>query len=96
METINETILIEDAHYEMDMGCGGDLWRFSGTIVCGHPYINPGKKVMTSTPLKFDEENLTLETASGRKYKILSFGVNREKTIEQIKKDVQCQATEVH
>ena len=76
----------------MDMNCGGDIWRPYG-FAPDHP-TSPGH-VYTSTPIEFDEENLILTTASGRKYKICSFEGDNQKWISQIKLDIKNGGSEI-
>lgn len=84
---------IYDFCYQMELGMGGDIWRATG-IAPNHPTC-PGR-VYTSTPVKFDEENLLLITSSGRKYKICSFSGDKQKWVDQIKKDIEKGGYEIH
>ena len=87
-------VILENAKYEMELGCGSDVWRLQGNVF-GHPKFDDGKAVFVSTPVEFNEETNELTTASGRQYVIQSY-VERVKTIEQIKKDIEKKGYEVH
>lgn len=86
---------IYNFRYLMDMGIGGDLWKPYGQVY-GHPHINDGLHVYTSTPVEFDEVNMIMTTASGRQYKICSFDGEQNKWIDQIKSDILNKGTEVY
>ncbi|MCK9458527.1 MAG: hypothetical protein M0R80_02660 [Proteobacteria bacterium] len=87
-------VILENAKYEMELGCGMDVWRLSGQVY-GHPNFEDGKSVFVSTPKVFDEETNELTTSSGRQYVIQSY-VNRTKVIEQIKQDIEKKGFEAH
>ncbi len=78
--------------YQMELRGGGDIWR-----LCGDCPAHPTAKgyVWPSSPVSFDEVNDMLVTTSGRKYKVISY-INKEKVVEQIKKDIANQGYEVH
>lgn len=92
--SVENRLEIYNFRYFMEMACGGDHWRASG-IVPNHPIQDEGR-IFISTPVEFDEENLHLTTASGRKYKICSFDGDSKQWIEQIKLDIQRGGYEVH
>jgi len=83
-----------NAQYSMEMGCGYDVWRLGGQI-SGHPFIEEMKFGYISCPVSFDESTDELVTKSGRQYKIISYR-DRNKTIEQIKKDIANGGYEAH
>jgi len=83
-----------DAHYEMDLGCGGDIWHLRGNVV-NHPNFPDWDSVGPSTPVEFDEATDTMKTASGKTYKIMSY-INKASVVEQIKKDIAKKGYEVH
>lgn len=88
-------IELHNARYLMDMGFGHDVWRLHGNVV-NHPNFKYWSVCWPSSPVKFDEENKILTTASGREYKICSFATNEQKVIEQIKADIANQGYEIH
>lgn len=86
---------LHEAQYLMDMGFGRDYWRLGGKAV-GHPNFPDWDEVFVSTPVSLDPENLILTTASGRVYKIVSFGGKQEEIIAQIKLDIANRGYEAH
>jgi hypothetical protein len=81
-------VQIDEFRYMVEMGCNRDSWRCCGMVV-GHPDIPDGQFCMPSTPVEFDEENLTFKTISGKTYKIMSFDGNEEEIKNQLKEDVE-------
>jgi hypothetical protein len=81
--------------YEMELRGGGDVWRCRGNAE-NHPNFPSGAVVYPSTPVMFNEEKLEFTTASGRQYRILSFGAPSDKVIEQLKKDIAEGGFEIH
>jgi len=86
---------IYNVRYNMVLSGGGDIWALGGNVV-GHPRFETGKHVMPSNPVEFDEVNDVLTTTSGSKYKIMSYGVDRDSVVAQIKKDILNGGYEVH
>jgi hypothetical protein len=72
---------ISNVHYMVDKGCGLDIWRICGTV--------DGKSKCPSTPVFFDEESDVFKTISGSVYKIVSYQMNKEDFVKQIKKDLK-------
>lgn len=95
------TLEIYNLCYGMELGAGGDIWRLQGDCP-NHPFVKG--RIQPSTPINFNEENLTFTTASGRHYKIMSFAGNKlmsfagnkQEIIDQIKKDIENKGYEVH
>ena len=87
-------IELHNAHYQMDLGCGGDVWTLFGTVV-NHPNFTDGSSIHVSTPVAFNLDTDELTTSSGRNYKIISYQ-NREKVIKQIQNDIAAGGYEVH
>jgi hypothetical protein len=87
-------IILENAQYVMELGCGSDVWRLYGNAY-GHPKFPDGRGVFVSLPQSFDEITDEMTTISGSHYKINSY-IDREKVIEQIKKDIISNGYEVH
>lgn len=81
-------IELHNVRYLVEMGCGIDYWRLSGEAY-GHPQYRDGERIWPSTPVSFDEEQLTFQSASGKSYQLCSFEVPKEKVIEQLKKDIK-------
>ena len=84
---------IYDLRYQMELRGGGDVWRLYGKCP-EHPNSSHGD-ICPSTPTSFDEANDVLTTASGRKYKVVSYW-DRTKVVEQIKKDIANGGYDVH
>lgn len=78
---------LHDWHYGVNMGCGVDSWQLTGRVY-GHPNVSLGGQVFTSTPKKFDRENMIVETASGRKYKLFNCAGKLEEQIKHIEDDI--------
>jgi hypothetical protein len=92
---MNAMLNLENAQYFMQFRGQGDIWRICGDCF-EHPNANENGQICPSTPVEFDEVNLIFKTASGREYKILSFGMDKQKFIDQIKKDVEAKGYEIH
>lgn len=88
-------IELYEAQYCHELSCGGDPWRIYGRVF-GHEDIKDGTYMYPSTPKSFDETTLIFTTASGRLYKIMSFHMDKDKFIEQIKKDILNGGFEIH
>ncbi len=73
----------------------GDMWALGGNVV-GNPKFPTGKHIMTSVPVAFDEANDVMTTTSGSKYKIMSYDVDRDLVVAQIKKDIANGGYEIH
>lgn len=91
----NKIVDIFEFRYLMQLGCGGDYWLPYGKVY-GHPNFNDGHKVYTSTPVSFNEMDMIMTTASGRKYCIRTFESDPQKWIDQIKKDIANGQSEAH
>jgi hypothetical protein len=77
-----------NVRYLMDMlSIGGDLWRLSGNLESEKPDYRTLR--YTSTPIEFDDTTNILKTASGSRYHLNFIEECKEKTIAQIKKDIQ-------
>jgi hypothetical protein len=72
---------LSNVHYHMDMGCGIDVWRIVGDD-------EEGRTKSISTPVKMDEKNDILTTASGSVYHITNYSGSREMFIAQVVKDI--------
>lgn len=78
-------IEIYNVRYYMELGCGSDAWR----IVCqaeNHPVFG-NSEVRPSTPISYDKELKTFQSASGNVYHINSFQMNESDFWEQMEKD---------
>lgn len=91
---MDDIIEIFDFCYRMDLGCGSDLWRYQG-IVSHHPVLQGGS-VRPSAPVFFDEATMVLTTASGRRYRIMSFLGKQEEIVAQIRSDIANKGFEIH
>ncbi len=74
---------------------GGDPWCIMGEVY-GHPHFKDGDPYCPSIPVAFDEENLIVTNASGKKYQICSFRGDKGAFIEQLKKTIERGYWEVH
>ncbi len=62
-----EEILLDNWAFRVEMGCCKDIFKLHGWPV-NHPTIDG--ECFTSTPISFNEEEMTVVTASGRHYKL--------------------------
>ena len=74
---------------------GGDPWCIMGEVY-GHPRFKDGDPYCPSIPVAFDEENLIVTNASGKKYQICSFRGDKGAFIEELKKTIERGYWEVH
>ena len=87
-------IEIQDIRYCHMLSGGGDPWRIYGRVF-NHPSFQDGEYCYPSTPTSFNEEQLTF-TTNNHEYKIISFAMDKDKFIEQIKKDIFNSGFEIH
>ncbi len=74
---------IHNVRYIMSIGF---IWRLCGMV--------GDKEWCPSQPKSLNEENMTFETLSGNIYKIMSFGGNKEKILNQLKNDINTRSIE--
>jgi hypothetical protein len=88
-------IELHEVIYCMHINGGGDHWTLYGQVT-GHPRFPDYTYVRPSTPVEFDEATDILKTVSGSQYKLVSYGSDKTKIVEQIKKDIAAGGYEVH
>lgn len=89
-------IEVEQAQYCMYLQGGGDIWRIYGKVF-NHPRFINGGDYWPSIPVAFDEATDIVTSASGKQYKIMSYGgKGKEAFVEQLKKDIEHGAFEIH
>lgn len=79
---------IFNVRYQMDMGCGLDVWRIVGEY--------NGKDILPSIPVSFDTMADIFETASGSKYHIATYACAKDSFSKQIVTDIVNKSYERH
>jgi hypothetical protein len=72
--------------YITEISIGGDVWRLFGYLNshCDHESLR-----VTSTPVEFDEKTSIVKNASGSVYHLNYDESVKDKTVQQIKEDIQ-------
>ena len=83
-------VRLEDWHFAVEMGFGGDAWRLYGKAY-DHPNFKEGAICLPSTIVSFDKELMQIKTLSGREYQLGIFKQLTPKwglkeTLEEIQK----------
>ncbi len=79
---------LENWAYRVRMQGGGDFWGLFGRRF-GRPSIPEGSEGWISTPIEFNEEEMTVKTFSGSVYKLGVCDGNLEQQKQYIRDDIE-------
>lgn len=81
------SMILDNWQYFIIMQCGGDIWALHGERI-GHPTLDATFGPV-STPVEFDEENMTIKTYSGSIYRLGRCAGILEQQKQYIREDVE-------